>query len=66
MSVAPHSHREPFPGSEAARALGCRCPMLDNAYGRGYMGGIRDSETGELVFVVAQGCPLHWQEVVDP
>lgn len=26
---------KPNPGSDEARALGCRCPVIDNAHGRG-------------------------------
>lgn len=40
------------PGSPEAVAIGCRCPILDNGHGRGYMG-----QAG--VFVYAQPCPLH-------
>lgn len=29
----------PNPGSIEARRVGCICPVLDNDYGRGYMGG---------------------------
>lgn len=43
----------PNPGSAEALNLGCRCPVLDNAHGRGYM-----SVPG--VFVTTEGCPLHW------
>ncbi len=42
----------PLPGSDKAVRLGCRCPVLDNAHGRGYLG-----QPG--VFVYAEGCPLH-------
>ena len=42
----------PPPGSDAAVALGCTCPVLDNAHGRGYMG-----RAGMYVFSL--GCPLH-------
>lgn len=30
----------PNPGSDEAIAAGCRCPVLDNAHGRGWMGGV--------------------------
>lgn len=44
----------PTPGSEEARAKGCRCPVLDNEHGRGYLGlGVKG------IYVVVQGCPLH-------
>lgn len=43
----------PSPGSAEAVRSGCTCPIVDNGYGRGYMG-----QPG--VFVVSEGCPLHW------
>lgn len=42
----------PAPGSDAARDLGCLCPVFDNNYGRGYMG-IRG------VYVYRGDCPVH-------
>lgn len=42
----------PNPGSAEAVALGCTCPVIDNAFGAGYMG---RSKT----FVFTCGCPLH-------
>lgn len=52
---------KPNPGSPAALSLGCTCPVLDNAHGRGYMGGVRD-ERGRVVFVRVVGCPVHGVE----
>jgi hypothetical protein len=49
---------EPFPGSEAAVAAGCKCPVPDNYGGRGYLGGLKDDE-GETMFIVAGNCPVH-------
>ena len=49
----------PSPGSEEARTAGCRCPVMDNGHGRGYMGGMRD-ESGELVFAISGDCAMHW------
>jgi len=46
------------PGSDEALAHGCRCPILDNAHGLGYMGGAKDEE-GHTVYVVSVNCPLH-------
>ena len=43
----------PNPGSDAAIKQGCTCPVLDNAHGRGIMGG------EELGFWITAGCPLH-------
>lgn len=40
------------PGSDAAIAAGCTCPILDNAYGRG-RGGLG------LQWVIDDGCGLH-------
>jgi hypothetical protein len=40
------------PGSDAALAAGCRCPVMDNNRGRGYLG-----QAG--VFVMMADCPLH-------
>lgn len=45
---------EPSPGSDKALAGGCRCPVLDNAHGRGYFAG-----TG---FVIVEDCPLHGKD----
>lgn len=42
----------PSPGSAAAGALGCTCPVIDNGHGRGYMG-----QPG--IFVMTENCPLH-------
>ena len=46
------------PGSKEAREAGCLCPVMDNAHGKGYLGGVRD-EDGNTVFVIAGGCPVH-------
>ena len=43
------------PGSDAARDLGCRCPVLDNAHGRGAWG----SEGPDAVFWISESCKLH-------
>jgi hypothetical protein len=42
----------PNPGSVEAGELGCTCPVLDNAHGRG--------RNGE--FWIHAGCPLHTSE----
>ena len=47
-----HSWVRLDPGSDAAVAAGCRCPVMDNARGRGYLG-----QPG--VFVMMADCPLH-------
>lgn len=42
----------PNPGSDAALDLGCRCPVMDNAQGRG-----NPMYGGD--FVISGDCPLH-------
>lgn len=44
--------KKPNPGTSEALELGCRCPILDNGRGRGYMG-----QPG--VFVYSVDCPVH-------
>lgn len=46
------------PGSDEAKANGCKCPVMDNGHGRGYMGGVKD-KNDQIVFVITEGCPLH-------
>jgi len=48
----------PNPGSPEAIEKGCPCPIMDNAHGRGYMGGVKD-QNGNLMFVTRTDCPLH-------
>lgn len=43
----------PPPGSDAALALGCRCPVLDNAHGRGIP--TRDGPA----YWISTACSLH-------
>lgn len=52
----------PNPGSIEARDQGCCCPVLDNGRGKGWMGGVKDPETGETIFVITMSCPLHGTE----
>lgn len=47
---------KPNPGSNEARILGCKCPVLDNSHGHGYMG-------MEGVFVMRADCPMHGDQV---
>ena len=42
----------PNPGSNEAVERGCKCPVLDNSHGKGYM-----MQKG--IFVKVVGCPLH-------
>ena len=39
----------PTPGSDAAVALDCKCPVMDNERGRGINGN----------FWITDGCPIH-------
>ncbi len=43
------------PGSAAAVKRGCRCPIIDNAHGRGAWGSSGD----DAVFWISETCPLH-------
>jgi hypothetical protein len=45
----------PNPGSAEAVALGCTCPVLDNAHGAGYM----RRGTDAPVFIFSGACSLH-------
>lgn len=40
----------PNPGSDAALALGCTCPVIDNGHGRGL---------DPRGFWITEGCPVH-------
>lgn len=42
----------PNPGSDAAIAAGCECPVMDNNHGKGYYG-----QAG--VFIYSSDCKLH-------
>lgn len=55
--------KQPSPGSDAAVAAGCRCPLRDNAFGNGYMNGVKN-EQGRRVFVINASCPLHGDPLV--
>lgn len=43
------------PGSNKAVEQGCKCPRMDNCYGKGYLG--TDN------FVISENCKLHWHEL---
>jgi len=47
---------DPNPGTDDARKAGCLCPIIDNHYG---MGARLDMETGNPLFWIVDGCPLH-------
>jgi hypothetical protein len=53
-----HPWGENTPGSAAAVEKGCRCAVMDNGRGRGYLGGMKD-EDGNTMFVITVGCPVH-------
>lgn len=48
----------PQPGSKEATDTGCECPVVDNHYGKGYMGGITD-DNGMTLYAIHEGCLLH-------
>jgi hypothetical protein len=54
--VRPLVEKPPNPGSAEAQQLGCKCAVMDNAYGRGC--GYQD-ENGNPMFWITEGCPLH-------
>ena len=51
----------PNPGSDAALALGCRCPVLDNEHGRGipWPDKIPSNQPPTPKFWVSEDCPIH-------
>lgn len=48
---------ELFPGSPEAREKGCKCPVIDNHFGKGW-GGNGD----EFGWVFSSICPVHWED----
>jgi hypothetical protein len=46
---------KPNPGSQEAIQQGCKCPVLDNRRGKGF---VVNSE-GEPEFWINEDCPLH-------
>jgi len=42
----------PNPGSDEALGKGCKCPVMDNEHGKGWMG-------QRNLFVMSGDCPLH-------
>ena len=48
--------KKPSPGSDAAIAKGCKCPVLDNAHGKGCGW---PTESGGPAFWINADCPLH-------
>lgn len=45
--------KKPNPGSEEAQAKNCRCPVIDNHYGKGV------PMNGKREFWISGDCPLH-------
>lgn len=62
MATANHEPKWLSPGSDEAVAHGCRCPVIDNARGRGWMGGMKDKQ-GRTIFIYSAKCPLHGNAV---
>ena len=56
--ASPSCSRPPNPGSDEAIKMGCLCPVLDNARGKGYM-------CIEGVFVYREDCPIHCANAED-
>lgn len=56
---------KPNPGSDEAVALGCKCPRMDNCYGKG--GRIVDNQLqfAHPQFVISGDCELHWNDIED-
>lgn len=56
----------PNPGSDAAIAAGCKCPVLDNGHGRGIPWPREDGlDPNEYPsFYINLNCPIHgkWEE----
>ncbi|MBV8781015.1 MAG: hypothetical protein JO353_06425 [Phycisphaerae bacterium] len=55
MSAITAIQKQPTPGSREAIAKGCKCPVIDNAHGRGAYG----TEGSRAIFVQRFDCPLH-------
>ena len=47
---------KPNPGSIEAAKLGCKCPALDNGWGKG--SGYTD-DSGDPIFWINEECPIH-------
>jgi len=50
LGIDKHGQDAPNPGSDAAIAAGCICPVLDNGHGR---------RPGPWGFIIVVGCPVH-------
>ena len=49
------TEKQPNPGSPEAQEQGCKCPVMDNHYGKGFPLG----KENEPMFWVSFDCPLH-------
>jgi hypothetical protein len=45
----------PKPGSKKAIDMGCRCPVLDNNHGAGFI------SRGEVCYIYNVVCPIHFE-----
>ncbi len=50
--------KPPNPGSAEAKQLGCKCPEIDNHYGKGEPSPFHQHK-GQPFFWVTATCPLH-------
>lgn len=51
---------KPNPGSDEAVELGCKCPRMDNCYGKGYRIVDNQLQFAHPQFVISGDCELHW------
>lgn len=49
--------QKPKPGTEAAKQIGCTCPVMDNSYGRGRYG-----DGDKYGWWISGNCPIHAEE----
>jgi hypothetical protein len=52
------TEKQPNPGSPEAVEKGCKCPVMDNHYGKGFPLG----KENEPMFWVSFDCPLHGEK----
>lgn len=50
-------NKPPPPGSNEAIELGCKCPVIDNAHGKGIV------INGEVMYWYSQDCGIHNQSL---
>lgn len=51
------NNKVPNPGSDEAIAIGCKCPVMDNCHGQGYL------VAGSGAFCIHSNCPIHGGEI---